>query len=100
MDDIRDNGLDHALQLSTRMLGAAGAGDWVNVASLQAECDVLLRRDHAADEATRTVLLELQRQHQSVTALVGRARDVIAQELGRHRHNHRALNAYLVSGEE
>jgi predicted proteasome-type protease len=97
MDNIRDHDLEQALQLGNRMLVAADAGDWTDVAALQAECDVLLRHEHAADEATRTALLELQRQHQSVTALAGHARDVIAQELGRHRHNHRALNAYLVA---
>ncbi|WP_426700489.1 flagellar protein FliT [Rhodanobacter sp. Col0626] len=100
MDNIRDGGLDQALRLSTRMLDAAGMGDWANVTTLQAQCDALLRHDHKADEATRTVLLELQRHHQSVTALAAQARDVIAQELGRHRHNHRALSAYLVSGEK
>lgn len=100
MDALHDRGLEHALQLGNRMLGAADAGDWASVTTLQAQCDALLRHDHMAGEATRAALLELQRQHQRVTALVGQARDVIARELGRHRHNHRALNAYLVSREE
>lgn len=100
MDNIRDHDLEQALQLGTRMLGAAEAGDWTDVAALQAQCDALLRHQHAAGHATRAALLELQRQHRDVTTLVDQARDVIALELGRHRHNHRALNAYLVTGGE
>lgn len=97
MDDIRNGSLEQALELSSQMFLSAKAGDWTKVSTLQAECDALLRCNHAANDATRTALLELQRHYLSVTRLAGQAREAIAIELGRHRHNHRALNAYLIS---
>ncbi|MGH8157249.1 MAG: hypothetical protein ACREPQ_03965 [Rhodanobacter sp.] len=91
--------LERALELSAQMLLAAQAGDWANVTTLQAQCDALLRCNHAGNDVTRTALLELQRQYRNVTGLAGQAREAIALELGRHRHSHRALSAYLVSSD-
>jgi len=99
MDTLRDSDLAQAVDRSTQMLAAAEAGDWAGVTNLQAECDSLLRRNNMVDEKNLVTLLELQKQHQSVAALVGHARDVVAQELERHRRSHRALSAYLISDE-
>lgn len=99
MEPVRHGGLDQALELSAQMLLAAQAGDWTNVTSLQTQCDALLRCNHAANDETHAALLELQRQYRDVNGLAGQAREVIALELGRHRHSHRALNAYLISAD-
>lgn len=97
MTDARHAELEQALQLSAQMLEAAGAGHWESVATLQAECDVMLRRDHPADDATRGILQTMQEQHLKLLELTASARDATGQELGIHRHNHRALSAYLES---
>ena len=85
------------MQLSVQMLEAAKTGDWTRVATLRPEYEDLLRRDHPANEAARSVLLGLQQQNQDLLDLAGHAREGIARELGRHCQKHRALNAYLVS---
>ncbi len=89
--------LDHALQLAGQMMEAATAGDWSRVATLQTKCDALVRRAYPHSDATHKALLALQSQHEQLSARVAQARDGIAQEIARHTHNHRALNAYLDS---
>ncbi len=87
------------MQLAGLMLEAAQAADWPSVTTMQAECDALARRQYPADESTHKALLELQLQHEELSALVARARDEIAREIGRHSHTHRALHAYLESSQ-
>jgi hypothetical protein len=92
--------LDRALTLGTNMLASAATGDWATVATLQAECDALIRKDRPTDEATRAALLTLQQQHGELIALAAKAREAVAVELGQHRRNHRAVSAYLVPLDE
>lgn len=91
--------LDRALRLSAQMLDAAQAGRWETMPALQAQCDALVRGEHPADEATRSALQTLQERHLKLLELAGSARDAIGHDLGRHRHNHRALSAYLGSSQ-
>lgn len=93
-------GLEQALQLGARMLGAAREGNWDAVAGFRPEYDALLRQGTSVTEATRSTLLQVQQQHQQLVELTAQARDLIAGQLEQQRRNHRALNAYLLPCDE
>jgi hypothetical protein len=95
-------GLERALQMGAQMLEAARRQDWAVVATLQPECDALIRRSDlaVANGYVLETLPELQRQHQSLLQMAGDAREAIVGELGRQQLSHRALNAYLDLSDE
>lgn len=95
MAEACDAGLERAMRLGRQMLEAAAAGEWERVGALHPECDALLRREHAPDEATRAALQTVQQQHLELTRLAAQARAAAGSALGQHRHKHRALSAYL-----
>ncbi|HWU76124.1 MAG TPA: flagellar protein FliT [Rhodanobacter sp.] len=94
--------LERALQMGREMLAAAQARDWDEVASLHPAYEALLEKNSETQltPATRDSLLQVWVQHQQLLDLTATARDAVARELDRSRHNHRALNTYLVHSQD
>lgn len=95
---VAADGWQQALELSGEMLAAAGQGEWDKATALQAACDSRLRQ-LAVEPVGLDALRQLQQDHHAVQALAAAARDTVADALGRHRTNHRAVSAYLTSVE-
>ncbi|MDE1893903.1 MAG: hypothetical protein KGM46_00915 [Pseudomonadota bacterium] len=89
--------LDQALQLGTLMLGAARQREWAIVAGMNPDYDAAIRAGASAARSSPDLLLQIEQQHRQIVQLAAQARDGVAQELERQRHNHRALSAYLDS---
>lgn len=92
--------LDAALRLSEQMLAAANASEWDSLSALHDDCDALLRKELPAGDTTRAQLFSIQTAYEAVRLLTESARETTASQLGLHRQNHRALNAYLQSSDE
>lgn len=89
--------LDQALQLGTLMLGAARQNDWTGVAGMRPDYDAAIREGASGASVSYGLLQQIEQQHQQLVQLTAQARDAVAHELEQHRHNHRALSAYLDS---
>jgi flagellar protein FliT len=88
------------LDVSARMLSAAGAGDWDKVAELEAERGGLLASVATTDLASLAVLKTLLAHTEAVRKLAGEQRERLGEALGQHQHRHRALSAYLHAGHD
>jgi hypothetical protein len=102
MNTMDCSSLERALQMGGRMLEAAQARQWDEVASMHSAYEELLEQNHATfvTPASRESLLQVWGQHQQLLDLTATARDAVARELDRSRHNHRALNTYLVLSQD
>lgn len=83
------------LELSERMLAAARSGDWDAVEALEAERSQQISSRSVTEPA---VLQSLLAHTEEVRALAGQQRDRLGEDLGLHKHRHRALSAYLHAG--
>jgi hypothetical protein len=90
--------LEVALQLSTQMVAAAQAADWERVDGLRSICADHVHQPWPVSVQTRAAFQTLQEQHLSVLTLAAQAHETIGRELGTLRGNHRALSAYLDTG--
>ena len=86
------------LELSERMLAAARSGDWDAVASLETERSQQLSSLSVTEQAALPVLQSLLAHTEEARALAGQQRDRLGEDLGLHKHRHRALSAYLHAG--
>lgn len=86
------------LELSERMLAAARSGDWDAVAVLETERSQQLSSLPVNEPAALPVLQSLLAHTEEVRALAGQQRDRLGEDLGLHKHRHRALSAYLHAG--
>lgn len=100
MDAGTSPDLQVALQLSAQMLEAAQAADWERAAGLQSICAEHVRHPWPASMQTRDAFRVLRERHLGVLALAAQAHERVGQELGRLRENHRALSAYLDTGND
>ena len=94
--------LERALQMGRQMLEAAQTRQWDEVANMHPAYEELLEQNHATSvtAASRDSLLQVWVQHQQLLDLTATAREAVAHELDRSRHNHRALNTYLVHSQD
>jgi hypothetical protein len=83
-----------ALAITQSMLSAAQAGDWERVAGLEATREPLLLRQHSADAVSQAQLGEVLAYDRELQALVGRARDAVAQQWQRENGRAQAIAAY------
>jgi flagellar protein FliT len=86
------------LELSERMLAAARSGDWDAVAALETERSEQLSSLSVTEPTALPVLQALVAYTEEVRVLAGRQRDQLGEDLGLHKHRHRALSAYLHAG--
>lgn len=86
------------LQLSERMLAAAHAGDWDAVASLEAERSQQLSSLPTNGPEALPLLKALLAHTEEVRGLASQQHERLGEDLGLHRHRHRALSAYLHAG--
>jgi hypothetical protein len=84
--------VDQALQLTRDMLGACQAQEWERLATLEAQRDPLLRREHSADVVYQ--LSEILACDRELRALVRQARDDAALLWLRENGRARAISAY------
>ncbi|GAA0256756.1 flagellar protein FliT [Rhodanobacter caeni] len=84
--------VDQALQLTRDMLGAGQAQEWERLATLEAQRDPLLRREHSADVVYQ--LSEILACDRELRALVRQARDEAAAQWQRENGRARAISAY------
>jgi ribosomal 50S subunit-associated protein YjgA (DUF615 family) len=84
--------VDQALQLTRDMLGAGQAQEWDRLATLEAQRDPLLRREHSADVVYQ--LSEILACDRELRALVRQARDEAAAQWQRENGRARAISAY------
>ncbi|MGN6329437.1 MAG: flagellar protein FliT [Rhodanobacter sp.] len=84
--------VDQALQLTRDMLGAGQAQEWERLATLEAQRDPLLRREHSADVVYQ--LGEILACDRELRALVRQARDEAAAQWQRENGRARAISAY------
>jgi hypothetical protein len=89
--------LEQSLELTTRMLEAAGRGDWDDVVGFDIERSELLAQGHPADARSRELLMSLVEKNRELEVIAGRARDQVDQQMGDNRQRHRAASAYLAS---
>ncbi|HZX71646.1 MAG TPA: flagellar protein FliT [Rhodanobacter sp.] len=90
--------LQVALQLGAQMIEAAQAADWERVAGLQSICADHVHSAWPASVQMRDAFQALQEQHLGVLALAAQAHERVGRELSALRGNHRALSAYLDTG--
>ena len=102
MSTMDSSPLERALQMGRQMLEAAQARQWDEVTSMHSAYEELLEQNHptSVTPASRDSLLQVWVQHQQLLDLTSTARDAVARELDRSRHNHRALNTYLVHSQD
>lgn len=102
MSALESSPLERALQIGKQMLEAAQALQWDEVTSMHSAYEELLERNLSTSvtPASRDSLLQGWVQHQQLLDLTTTARDAVAREIDRSRHNHRALNTYLVHSQE
>lgn len=86
------------LNISERMLAAARAGDWDAVATLEAQRSGQLSSLPAHEPAALPLLKQLLAHTEEVRELARQQRERLGDDLGLHRHRHRALSAYLHAG--
>lgn len=86
--------LAQALAITRSMLAAAQAGEWERLAGLEAAREPLLLRQHSVDAASHAQLGEVLAYDRELQALVGRARDAIAQQWQRENGRAQAIAAY------
>ena len=84
--------IEQALQLSRDMLSAAQAQEWEQLASLEAQREPLLRREHSADVVEQ--LGEILACDRELRTLVRQARDEAAAQWQRQSGQARAIRAY------
>ena len=84
--------VDQALQLTRDMLGAGQAQEWERLATLEAQRDPLLRREHSADVVYQ--LSEILACDRELRALVRQARDEAALQWQRESGRAKAISAY------
>ena len=83
-----------ALAITRTMLAAAYAQDWEQLSALEATREPLLRRRHPADAASHAQLSEVLAYDRELQALVGQARDAVAQQWQRENGRAQAIAAY------
>lgn len=88
------------LDISERMLAAARAGDWDAVAQLEADRGLHISTLPTTDPAVLPLLKTLLAHTEEVRNLARQQRERLGEDLGQHRHRHRALSAYLHAGFE
>jgi hypothetical protein len=91
---MAESPLAQALAITRSMLAAAQAGDWERLAGLETTREPLLLRQHAADAASHAQLGEVLAYDRELQALVGRARDAVAQQWQRENGRAQAIAAY------
>ncbi|TPG07478.1 flagellar protein FliT [Rhodanobacter glycinis] len=79
------------------MLAAAHAQDWEQLSTLEATREPLLRRQHPADAVSHAQLGEVLAYDRELQALVGQARDSVAQQWQRENGRAQAIAAYEQS---
>lgn len=84
--------VDQALQLTRDMLGAGQAQEWDRLATLEAQREPLLRREHSSDVVYQ--LGEILACDRELRALVRQARDDAAAQWQRENGRARAISAY------
>jgi ribosomal 50S subunit-associated protein YjgA (DUF615 family) len=84
--------VDQALQLTRDMLGAGQAQEWERLATLEAQRDPLLRRQHSADVVYQ--LSEILACDRELRAMVRQARDEAAAQWQRENGRARAISVY------
>jgi hypothetical protein len=89
-----ESSLVQALAITRSMLSAAQAGDWERLAGLEATREPLLLRQHPADAVSHAQLGEVLAYDRELQALVGRARDAVAQQWQRENGRAQAIAAY------
>jgi hypothetical protein len=84
--------VEQALKLTREMLDAGQAQEWERLASLEAERDPLLRREHSADVVYQ--LGEILACDRELRAMVRQARDDAAAQWQRETGRARAISVY------
>ncbi|MEO9078420.1 MAG: flagellar protein FliT [Rhodanobacter sp.] len=102
MSAVECGPLEQAFRMGKQMLDAAQQQQWDDVTRMHSDYEALLEQNQATPvtPATHDSLLQVWLQHQQLLELTSTARDAVARELDRNRHNHRALNTYLVHSPE
>lgn len=95
MNEALPQTLQHALDLSRRMLAASAKDDWDLVQSIQIELDQAVRAAGTPTAPTRHAFDTLAGQHLEVTRRAALARHDIEARLSKQTYNQRALHAYL-----
>lgn len=86
--------LVQALAITRTMLVAAHAQDWEQLSTLEATREPLLHRQHPVDAASHAQLGEVLAYDRELQALVGQARDAVAQQWQRENGRAQAIAAY------
>jgi hypothetical protein len=90
--------LVRALDLSARMIARAEAADWTGLEAERAACDQLIRQA-PLDASAMPALVKLQRDHDTLLALVQAGRAAVADNLDQHCSSHRAVTAYIATSD-
>ncbi len=87
--------LTQALTITHDMLTAARRDDWEQLVHLQQAREPLLRRQHPADPVSRAQIQQILAYDHQLQALLGKARDAVAQRWQDERDRVRAIAAYV-----